>query len=65
MKGLIFMKKFLAILLAGIMGTTMLASCNDSKKDTDKDNDSSPATKVIDIDLTEEEYASLTELLLQ
>lgn len=52
------MKKLLAVLLAGIMGTTMLASCGDSSADSnDKEAKKTPATKVIDIDLTNEEYA--------
>lgn len=53
------MKKMLAAFLAGVMGVTMLASCgSDSKEDGKKDDASkTPATKVIDIDLTDEEYA--------
>lgn len=52
------MKKLLAAVLAGIMGTTILASCGVNDDDSDKNTgDSKPATKVIDIDLTQEEYA--------
>ena len=53
------MKKILAALMAGVMGFTVLASCGDTdKKDDNKGNDAkAAATKVIDIDLTEEEYA--------
>ena len=48
------MKKILATILAGIMGITMFASCGEEKK---SDGKAEAATKVIDIDLTEEEYA--------
>lgn len=52
------MKKILAAMIAGVMGITMLASCGDSDKNDNKDKDTkNPATKVIDIDLTQEEYA--------
>lgn len=52
------MKKFLAAALAGVMGVTMLASCgNDSGESDKKEGNEKPATKVIDIDLTDEEYA--------
>ena len=52
------MKKLLAAVLAGIMGTTILASCGVNDDDSKKEAvDSKPATKVIDIDLTQEEYA--------
>ncbi|MDE6148862.1 MAG: transporter substrate-binding domain-containing protein [Ruminococcus sp.] len=52
------MKKFLAAALAGVMGVTMLASCGDDGKDSNKtEENAKPATKVIDIDLTDEEYA--------
>lgn len=52
------MKKLLAAVLAGIMGTTILASCGVNDDDSKKEaGDSKPATKVIDIDLTQEEYA--------
>lgn len=51
------MKKILAAILAGVMGVTMLASCG-SSDEADKNKDAStPATKVINIDLTDEEYA--------
>lgn len=52
------MKKFLAVALAGVMGVTMLASCGNDSGDSDKkEGNEKPATKVIDIDLTDEEYA--------
>ena len=52
------MKKILAAMLAGVMGISMLTSCGDSDKKDNGDKDSkNPATKVIDIDLTQEEYA--------
>lgn len=52
------MKKFLAAALAGVMGITMLASCGNDSGDSDKkEGNEKPATKVIDIDLTDEEYA--------
>ncbi len=52
------MKKFLAAALAGVMGITMLASCGNDSGDSDKkERNEKPATKVIDIDLTDEEYA--------
>mgnify|MGYP000363219439 CR=1 FL=1 len=52
------MKKFLAAALAGVMGVTMLASCGNDSGDSDKkEGNEKPATKVIDIDLTDEEYA--------
>ena len=41
------MKKFLAVLLTGVMALTMLTGCGSEKK----------TVKVIDIELTNEEYA--------
>ena len=51
------MKKILAALLAGIMGISMMTSCGYSDSGDDKKESKNPATKVIDIDLTQEEYA--------
>lgn len=53
------MRKILAALLAGVMGLTVLASCGSSSSDSDSKGSESKAdaTKVIDIDLTSEEYA--------
>ena len=52
------MKKIFAALIAGFMSVSMLASCGDSDNNTSGDKkETTPATKVIDIDLTQEEYA--------
>ena len=51
------MKKILAAILAGVMGVTMLASCGSSDEADKNKGASTPATKVINIDLTDEEYA--------
>lgn len=52
------MKKLLSAVMAGVLGITMLTACgNDSTNDSNKADSSKPATKVIDIDLTDEEYA--------
>lgn len=64
------MKKLLALMLAGAVGATMLCACGDSSDSESSSDSSTPATKVIEIDLTEEEYAfgvdkEQTELLEQ
>lgn len=53
------MKKILSAVLAGVIGFTMFTACGSSTDESGKDSkgDSKPATKVIDIDLTDEEYA--------
>lgn len=53
------MKRFLAVCLSAVLVTGMVAGCGSSKgDDTDSGKDSGTVTaKVIDIDLTNEEYA--------